>query len=74
LVYSPAAFPILKRLDKTPCTSRGKTLSIDSMELAVSESELYLDIMTAFMHKDIENSRESSECSHPWKRGEAGPT
>jgi hypothetical protein len=25
-------------------------------------------------HKDIENSRESSECSLLWKRGEAGPT
>jgi hypothetical protein len=39
-------FLFLKRRDKTPRTSRGKTLSIDSMELAVSESELYLDIMT----------------------------
>jgi hypothetical protein len=51
LVYSPAVFPILKRRDKTSRTSRGKTLSIESMELAVSESELYLDITAAFILK-----------------------
>jgi hypothetical protein len=36
---------------KTPRTSRGRTLSIESMELAVSESELYLDITAAFILK-----------------------
>jgi hypothetical protein len=38
MVYSPAAFPILKRRDKTRVL-QGETLSIDSMELAVGESE-----------------------------------
>jgi hypothetical protein len=51
LVYSPAVFPILKRRDTTPCTLRGKTLSINSIEFAASESELYLDITAAFILK-----------------------
>jgi hypothetical protein len=44
-------FPILKRRDKTPRTSRGKTLFINSVEFAVSKSELYLDITAAFILK-----------------------
>jgi hypothetical protein len=62
-VYSPAVFPTLKRRDKTPRISRGKTLSIDSMDLAVGESELYSDLMTAPLDKEIENSRESHKRS-----------
>jgi hypothetical protein len=42
-------FPTLKCRDKTPHTLRVKTLSIESMELAASESELYLDITAAFI-------------------------
>jgi hypothetical protein len=41
----------------------GKTLSIDSMELAVSESEVYLDIMTAFMPKVREGRKALSTCT-----------
>jgi hypothetical protein len=44
------------------------------MDLAVGESELYSDLMTAPLHKEIEKSRESSKCSLQWKKGEAGPT
>jgi hypothetical protein len=44
-------FLLQKRHDKTLCTLRGKTLSINSIEFAASESELYLDITAAFILK-----------------------
>jgi hypothetical protein len=40
-------FPTLKRRDTTPRTSRGKTLSSDSMKIPPSDSELYLAITKA---------------------------
>jgi hypothetical protein len=62
-VYSPAVFPTLKRRDTTPRTSRGKTLSIDSIEFAASESELYIDITTAFILK-VREGKAGPLCLH----------
>jgi hypothetical protein len=58
-VYSPAVFPILKRRYITLRTSRGKTLSSDSIEFPARDSELYLDITAAFILTVREESKPS---------------
>jgi hypothetical protein len=66
-VYSPAVFPTLKRRDITPRTSRGKTLSSDSMEIPASDSELYLAIAIAFIPRERKERQALPPCT-PRKR------